>query len=289
MSEVRHKSKSKSKQKEVIEIELEGEMPQIAKILSEGQFWNKKGKLLTQFAKEFNQILFGKDKGTIKTNMKQQDVMRIFETERQKGHKDLPTKLLESVKNAEGKVAGDEEMKRLTKLPVDKFWKEMEVSPEPAKPATATSEGTETEIERLRKENAHLKGQVSQYEIYYMSQEEQERKIKEMSEKLSEVRAEIPAEVINKEPEKKPVDSIAPAPLETLTLDEKQRKIADTFPNTKALQTGCYETVRNTDYSKVHFNASELRPENNYTRGLTNKINVIQKVNVGNLNKYILR
>ena len=113
--------------------------------------------------------------------------------------------------------------------------------------------------------------------------------VKKMAERLSEARPEIPAEVINKEPEKKPVDSIAPAPLETLTLDEKQRKIADTFPNTKALQTGCYETVRNTDYSKVHFNASELRPENNYTRGLTNKINVIQKVNVGNLNKYILR
>ena len=84
--------------------------------------------------------------------------------------------------------------------------------------------------------------------------------MKKMAERLLDTHPEIPAEVVNKEPEKKPVDELAPAPLETLTLDEKQRKIADKFPNTKALQTGCYETVRNTDYSKVHFNARELRP-----------------------------
>ena len=126
-----------------------------------------------------------------------------------------------------------------------------------------------------------MKARLAEYE-------HEEMTTKNMAEKLDE-RVDIPPEAQNHEPEHKPVDDIAPPTESKLSLDEKQRQIADTFPNTKALQTGCYETVRNTDYSRVTFNPKSLRPEYNYTKGITSKINVIQKVNVGNLNKYILR
>ena len=210
MSEVRHKGKN-PKQKEVIETTLEGDDSLgIIDILDKGVFGNKAGNLLADSAKDFNSLLYGEKEGKFKTGMKKNDVFNLFESDRS----NIP-ELHKKLTNLAGSTeAGKTEKERLSKMPMDEFLSEMtqqseKVSHSP-KPATATppETETETEIEKLRRENAFLKGQVSQYELYRIAQDEQERKILEM-----------------------------------------------------ALQTGCYETIRNTDFSKVHFNAKELRPD----------------------------
>ena len=281
-SEVRHKGKEPQKEPQDKAQEAENDF-------LNGPHWTKANKMTSDGATLFNILIFKSSKnGKFKPQMSKSEALEIFRSEEDKDDtrgyesKNLPEmgEMYRGLKERFQKETGEVQKEKTTKKA-------------PVPPATATPQERKNPeednklLETVIKENEELKAKIAQHD-------EDEKKLREMAERLqpakvSENRPEIPAEVINKEPEKKPVDELAPAPLENLTVDEKQRQIADTFPNTKALQTGCYETIRNTDFSKVHFNASELRPENNYTRGLTNKINVIQKVNVGNLNKYILR
>ena len=323
-SEVRHKTrkleksnisileKSDINQEELVKVQ-QTEARDKATAFINGNYWTQGGKMSSKGAMLFNNLMYSVAKnGEFNTKLSKQQALEIF------------NKREKNIRTAVSKGNFPKEKQEAIYKEIGWNFKPKEKAPDapatqtnaPAPPATATpapeiktnkvNEAVKEMAPELEKKGRKLKRAqeklkktaefhtadiMEDFEIMKKKIAELEHEdvtVKKMAEKLSEVRAEIPAEVINKEPENKP-DELAPAPLENLTLDEKQRKIADTFPNTKALQTGCYETVRNTDYSRVHFNARELRPENNYTRGLTNKINVIQKVNVGNLNKYILR
>ena len=257
-----------------------------------GPYWDNNNKMKEESVTYFNNKMWDKTKGNFNSGMTKDEAVKVYkdrekimwqqisrgsektkemliEVFKELGHEYIPKKPA----NAPPANASPDKPKATQQ---EEKIDETDEIDEPLIPETE-----ENEVDKLRKENEELKAKLSQ-------RDEDEKKIKEMAEKLDE-RADIPPEVQNNEPEDKPVDDIAPPPESKLSLDEKQRKIADTFPNTKALQTGCYETVRNTDYSRVTFNPKSLRPEYNYTKGITSKINVIQRVNVGNLNKYILR
>ncbi len=280
MSEVRH---NKGK-KQTVAQEKEEEF-------FNGPYWTRENKLSAKGA-----MLLNKDNPQnkkFKTGLTKEEALKIFKDlgKKVRAYENIPPNIPSTeehirgikeqlLKNAEGEIFQDETPKK------------------PAQPATASplprtpEQEREQSIKELEAAQKKFEESSRALEERLKSLEakrvEEEKGIEEMAEKLDE-RADIPPEVQNNEPEDKPVDDIAPPPESKLSLDEKQRKIADTFPNTKALQTGCYETVRNTDYSRVTFNPKSLRPEYNYTKGITSKINVIQRVNVGNLNKYILR
>ena len=68
-------------------------------------------------------------------------------------------------------------------------------------------------------------------------------------------------------------------------MDEKQRQLGDTFPNTKRLQRGQPEKVTETKYKKAYYDKSKLRPDLAYKK----KIEVKQHVNIDKLNNYTLR
>ena len=326
--EVRHKTrkleKSDINQEELIKLQ-QMEANDKATAFTNGSYWTQNNKMSAKGAMKFNNLMYSAAKnGEFKSGLSKKEALAIFnkrdkniKSEVSKGNfpKEKQEKICEEIgwkykgkektkeppppanatqneppppANATPKESEQEQPKQLTekqkrvRKAIKEKAPELEQKGKELKGAQERLKKTaEFHKDDVTEDFERMKAKLAQYE-------HDELTIKEMAEKLDE-RADIPPEAQNNEPEDKPVDDIAPPPESKLSLDEKQRKIADTFPNTKALQTGCYETVRNTDYSRVTFNPKSLRPEYNYTKGITSKINVIQKVNVGNLNKYVLR